>query len=1098
MKTILKLALAVAAFIAPAGTHGLLAQVDTCNYVITTTHLLVDSTLAARRVVSYYDGLGRPVQTLHRAGAGNGDDLVDRTEYDSLGRAYRSWNTVAVGTNGGREVGPAMIATYAQQYYSDNNAYTLTEYDGSPLDRIRKVTGPGAAWHTNGKGVTSGYLTNVGSGSDASLQCVKYAFSLSGNTGISFSRDGLWPAGALSVQKTEDEDGRTLWVFKDMRDLTILERRLAEEGSGNNPAVYADIHYLYDDVGRLTAVLPPELSKHFAQGSWSGSTGSDPKVEGFAYQYRYDERGRMIAKKIPGADWIYYIYDEGDRVVLTQDGNQREKNEWSFRLQDALGRECLTGTMTRIYDAFSSPLALEQVMAIRDRTSGTYDNLHGYTVEGLSIPSDAAVLMVNWWDDYSFLGHEPGMSGTEYGYSDPSSGSGYGIRYGTDARGYLTGHWGRAIGEAPSAWTQTGVCETWYYDDRGRTVRHVKGYPSGSRITEQSGYAFSGELTALGRTTSLSNDTSRTEEYVYTYDAWGRPLATTHSLDGGTPLLLTSNTYDSVGRLSQTLRGGASVQNSPSALASNYTYNVRDWLTEIDGSLFTEIMTYEAPRANSLPNQWSGNISGIQWGDGESQPYHYDFTYDLLGRLTAATYGGSTAALNHSRTYSYDLNGNMTQRKAQENANLNYGAWLEWTWNSGAGNRPETWHQQRNLMSQMPGMPSGPTQVANEYYAYDASGNRTVVMDVQGDTLNVMRYNLLNLPEEFVTAEGDSIRYVYNADGEKLFVQEVPAIGSPTGTEYVANYRIENDTLTMIHTDAGYYTIVTPPAGVTGPVYAHIWYLKDHLGNNRVLADASGSALRTHHYDPFGEEFAVNTNTSPAFPAGMTESPYKYGDKEWNSTTSTYDFEARQLAPAFHRFTTMDPLVEKYYGISPYAYCADNPLNRIDLSGQRDTTFISGVDKPISEEKGTKTPLYNCHSFAWEESEGDPLDIRNYYVINVLKRTKWDNSPDNNMSGFKQLDKNEPNVKEDRVLYYVDIDKNGKYDKGEPIAHSAVVFEVDNNGYSKTVISKMGADGISINHPDAPSFYKTFNGEATSRAYFRYIGKGSAPKVKYP
>ena len=60
---------------------------------------------------------------------------------------------------------------------------------------------------------------------------------------------------------------------------------------------------------------------------------------------------------------------------------------------------------------------------------------------------------------------------------------------------------------------------------------------------------------------------------------------------------------------------------------------------------------------------------------------------------------------------------------------------------------------------------------------------------------------------------------------------------------------------------------------------------------------------------------------------------HKYGGKEWNTTTSTYDFEARYLSPAFHRFTTMDPLAEKYYSISPYAYCAGNPVNLVDPDG---------------------------------------------------------------------------------------------------------------------------------------------------------------------
>ena len=146
---------------------------------------------------------------------------------------------------------------------------------------------------------------------------------------------------------------------------------------------------------------------------------------------------------------------------------------------------------------------------------------------------------------------------------------------------------------------------------------------------------------------------------------------------------------------------------------------------------------------------------------------------------------------------------------------------------------------------------------------------------------------------------------------------------------------------TMIHTDAGYYTPVTPPSGAGSPIYEHIWYLKDHLGNNRVLADGSGNALRINHYDPFGIQIAVAGGTT-SFPAGATESPYKYGGKEWNTTTSTYDFEARQFAPAFHRFTTMDPLAEKYYSICPYAYCANNPVNPVGAF--LSNTTLSGIN----------------------------------------------------------------------------------------------------------------------------------------------------------
>lgn len=964
MKTTYLIPALVAALVLSAGASSpVRAQNTGRNFVMTTVHTDADSTHTARRTVSYFDGLGRPVQTVQKGGSPDGHDLADRVEYDSLGRESRTWQTVRSPYSNGGPVDSAVFISAATGFYADTAPFRETRYDGSPLDRIRKVTGPGQAWHQAGKGVSSGFLTNsVGNASD-SLHCKKYRFSLSGNTGITFWLDILhpWPSGSLSVSRTEDEDGRILWVFKDMRDLVVLERRLAEAAQGNTPAAYADTYYLYDDAGQLIAVLPPELSAYFAGGTWSGSTGTDPKVEGFAYQYRYDTRGRMIAKKLPGAAWTYYIYDKGDRLVLTQDGNQRVRGEWSFRLQDILGRECLTGILQGNYDPFNNPLANIQAYAIRNRSAGNYGALHGYTVTGLTLPSVFEVLTANWWDDYSFLGHQEGMPGTEYQYVGPTENI-YGERYGTDAWGLLTGHWSKALGETPGDWDESAVRETWYYDDRGRTVRHVKGYPSGSRMTELSGYGFAGELTALGRTMLLSNDTTRTGEYAYTYDAWGRPLATTHSLDGGTPLLLSSNTYDPAGRLSQTSRGGTSAQNSPTELASSYTYNVRDWLTGINGSLFSETLTYETPRTgSSLAGQWGGNISSSQWQTSASLPdwKWYDYAYDALGRLAEARFGEmeGESPVDYKSTYEYDLNGNLERRTTLNDAGAlaNHEREARWTWSQTNGNRPTGWTQRQYDVTILSGTPPRPPQRIyqldpsgnqEENYSYDPDGNRTATLDPQGDTLNVTAYNRLNLPEEYVTAAGDTVRYIYSADGEKLFVKEIPSAGSSTGTEYAANYRLDNNVLTMIHTDAGYYTLFPASPGGTGSVYRHFWYLKDHLGNNRVLADGSGDVYAVHHYDPYGGDIpVVSTTTTSSFPFGAKDSPYKYGDKEWNSTTSTYDFEARQLSPAFHRFTTMDPLAEKYYGISPYAYCANNPVNMVDPEGRYPLGYriLSGV-----------------------------------------------------------------------------------------------------------------------------------------------------------
>ena len=66
--------------------------------------------------------------------------------------------------------------------------------------------------------------------------------------------------------------------------------------------------------------------------------------------------------------------------------------------------------------------------------------------------------------------------------------------------------------------------------------------------------------------------------------------------------------------------------------------------------------------------------------------------------------------------------------------------------------------------------------------------------------------------------------------------------------------------------------------------------------------------------------------------------PYKYNGKEFIEMHGydTYDYGARGLYAALMRFTTIDPLCEKYPEISPYVYCHNNPVNMVDPEGLTD------------------------------------------------------------------------------------------------------------------------------------------------------------------
>ena len=214
---------------------------------------------------------------------------------------------------------------------------------------------------------------------------------------------------------------------------------------------------------------------------------------------------------------------------------------------------------------------------------------------------------------------------------------------------------------------------------------------------------------------------------------------------------------------------------------------------------------------------------------------------------------------------------------------------------------------------------------------------------------------------------------------------------------------------------------------------------------------------------------------------------------------------------------SVDPMADKYPGISPYAYCAWNPVKLVDPDGRKERPFGKD-DREVSIKKGTSTFIfkydnygnrvgvnpnfanaYKCHSFAWHHSQGDPTPAPNDIPLVGLNGVyygtapKWDNSPADDIieQGAVQLGANENNIPGDKVIYYYDKNGNGVYDAGEFIAHSAVVQTVDEEGYTTTVIGKMGEDGISVNHPCAPGYYEgetnRKTGEFTpySRAYFR-------------
>ena len=291
------------------------AQVGTPSYVLTRT-MLNDIGNSYLDNITYYDGLGRPFQTVQKAvQAGNAvnKNLATLQEYDAVGRETNGWLPIPVTSS--VYLAPASFKSGAPgKYGNDSRPYSQSVYEASPLNRVLQQYGPGAAWYSAGRAVKTEYLTNTGV---APLNCRYYSvtgsYVLSGGT-------ASYASGQLSVVKTTDEDLNVSYTFTDKMGHVVLTRQM--KGSETH-----DTYYVYDDKGNLCFVLQPMYQ-------------SSANLDQYAFQHKYDGRNRCIWKKLPGAGYVEMMYDNADRLVFSQDGNQRAltSGNWTYYKYDSLNR----------------------------------------------------------------------------------------------------------------------------------------------------------------------------------------------------------------------------------------------------------------------------------------------------------------------------------------------------------------------------------------------------------------------------------------------------------------------------------------------------------------------------------------------------------------------------------------------------------------------------------------------------------------------------------------------------------------------------------------------------------------------------------------
>ena len=518
-----------------------------------------------------------------------------------------------------------------------------------------------------------------------------------------------------------DEDGQSLTTFTGKRGRKVLERR----GISN------DTYFVYDDLDRLRFVLSPQYQE------------SGYKAQ-YAYEYRYDERGNVVKKILPGCDVGQYWYDGANRLTFSL-VTDVPGYQYRFMLYDKFGRLCVQGLCQDCERSFSGVYRVPRVTYSSgcSGVGGTDYALYPADLLQGNVKIERAV----YYDDYAFTG---GSNAARFS-SLPHSGQ-------ADATGLPTG-------EIVAASNGQYICSVTAYDAKGRATLISRTTLNGNVETTKFDYTYTGDVASTVHQVTVSGNKSFSAVTTNGYDEKsGKLSSTTEAVSYyGTSASATvaKYTYDSLGRLSQVMRSGR-------AGVASYTYDLHGWPVTVKSRGFDEELHYADGYGEP---RYGGGISSVEWRNPNYEKLRgYMYYYDALGRLESAVYGENEGLTTNPNRYNETvleytangaierfqrrglkqdgqygkidnlnivLNGNRVERVADDAAPLLYKGALDFTDNTEGGTE----------------------------YTYDGDGRLT------GDKnrgIAKIDYDAAGYPRRVQFMDGSVTEYVYTAAGEKL------------------------------------------------------------------------------------------------------------------------------------------------------------------------------------------------------------------------------------------------------------------------------------------------------------------------------------------
>ncbi len=953
------------------------AQTKQENYILTrelteaTKDVSPENIKTKARVekITYFDGLGRekmrivlpieqknaflfPADSLDSAQT---IGLATKVTYDGIGRIDQEYLPGVVhGIN--------LPKTIVYDDYPEQRVYSQKRYENSPLNRIVRKGAPGIEWDVNGTH-TLQYDYEINHNDDVLNFGVDYSLQNQNSSSdeaerIPLTLSAFYSDGKLFKTVAKDENNHTTIEFRNKEGQIILMRV-----QGKNKQL--DTYYVYDIYANLVAILPPKLIE-LAKRSKNIAV-YHPLIEKLGFQFRYDEKNRLIEKKLPGKGWKYMLYDKQNRLVAEQDENRHRLNEWIYTKYDRYGRIALTGIIKE--DTGKSRHEIQQEINKLGNNNVSRDS-YGFIHEGLKVyynqagfGADNTILTINYYDDYPMM--KDGVDWKSKVFNQT-------LAIDDQLKGLPTLTIVRSLETKENNQSNFEFNYVFYENKELRAVKsHQINFLGGSTIVERD-LDFRGKIletvTVHQRT---QHDTPIKITEAFSYDDFERLILHTHQINDGKVELLTHNTYNDIGQLV-----GKSIGNtieSPNQ-EIDYAYNIRGWLVKINdianlkNDLFAFKLNYniktETLMSDFTPELYNGNVAQTLWiSQANSFLRSYDYRYDELNQLTDAYYSNISKNIigAYDKKLTYDANGNILTLKRYGGSEKKTPTLIDdlvYTYeNSGKSNQL----QKVNDSSISEGFHD--VNKGNDY-AYDGNGN--LVRDLNKGITQIS-YNYLDLPTEVVWNANKKINFFYNTKGQKL--RKVVTNGQHiTTTDYLNGFQYQNQVLQFLQTKEGFVENVNHHSKNDSIAFQYVYNLKDHLGNIRVsfTKDETTNQLRIikeNHYYPFGliqkgylaskQETEENSSN-----LASNQSTYQYQyqgqelqddfDLEW------YSFKWRNYMPEIGRFFNVDPLAEKYPYNGVYNFSENRVVDGRELEG------LEWIRSTTESDEGVKTHVISA------------------------------------------------------------------------------------------------------------------------------------------